>query len=330
MQYGMPRRWLFGSTASWIAQWPWTPDYQFRLVLNAPGVWRFPAVVHADLEVLGELSLVDVPLYHSDLLLAGIDERRAKRARYEARRPGVFNGQFPINGYYTPEDFGSQTTAPTPADDLVLIEAVHAGSRRPKEAAPLSPVRAVEAAEAETYNASRAVSPAAYRARVDVVRPLNGMLPGSTQELEVDVTNLGDESWTWGEYPPFFRLGYRWQRATATRSRTAARSSRRPFFPARRRGSWRASRPRRNRGATPCGSTLSTSTSAGSTSRPSSRSRSGDDVLALAECEAVGLAMKPIPSKTLTSSKFPGTSSGAGSSNASSSRRASIRLTGRR
>jgi uncharacterized protein involved in high-affinity Fe2+ transport len=37
------------------------------------------------------------------------------------------------------------------------------------------------------------------------------MRPRSTQELEVDVTNLGDESWPWGEYPPFFRLGYRWR-----------------------------------------------------------------------------------------------------------------------
>jgi hypothetical protein len=167
--------------------------------------------MHADIQVLGELSLVDVPLYHSELLLAGLDERRAKRARYEARRPDVRNGHFPVNGYYTPEDFGSPTTAPTPADDLELIEAVHAGSRPPEGAAPLAPVSTVEAAEAERFNASREISSAAYRARVDVVRPPNGTQPGSTPELEVDVTNLGDDSWTWGEYPPFVRLGWRWR-----------------------------------------------------------------------------------------------------------------------
>lgn len=211
MQYGMPRRWLFGSTASWISQWPWTPDYQFRLVRNAPGAWRFPAQLHTPLEVLGELSLVDVPLYHSELLLAGVEERRAKRADYEARRPDVRNGQFPTNGYYTPEDFGPLTTEATPPEDLELIEAVDAGSRRPQEAPPLAPVQAVDAVEAEVFNASREVSPGAYRSRVDVVRPLNGTRPGSTTELEVDVTNLGDEPWTWGEYPPFFRLGYSWR-----------------------------------------------------------------------------------------------------------------------
>ena len=115
-----------------------------------------------------------------------------------------------MNGYYTPEDFGSPTTEATPDDDLELIEAVYAGSSRPEDAPPLAPVRAVDAAEAERFNASREVSPDSYRARVDVVRALNGTSAGSTPELEVDVTNLGDEPWAWGEYPPFIRLGYRW------------------------------------------------------------------------------------------------------------------------
>jgi hypothetical protein len=143
-------------------------------------------------------------------LLAGPEERRAKRAEYEARRPDIRNGEFPTNGYYTPEDFGNPTTEATPADDLELIEAVHARSSRPEVAPPLAPVRTVDAAEAERFNASREISPEAYRARVDVVRALNGTPAGSTQELEVDVTNLGDEPWPWGEYPPYIRLGYRW------------------------------------------------------------------------------------------------------------------------
>jgi len=210
MQYGTPRRWLYGSTARWISQWPWTPDYQFRLVRNLPGAWRFPAQLHDPLEVLGERSLVDLSLYHSELLLAGLDERRAKRAEYEARRPDVRNGRFPTNGYYTPEDFGPLTTAETPAEDLELVEAVHAGSTRRGGTDPLAGVRAVEPAEAERFNATREVSPDAYRARVEVVRPPNGTPPRSRQELEVDVTNLGDEPWPWGEYPPFFRLGFSW------------------------------------------------------------------------------------------------------------------------
>src|SRR5688572_12154695 len=47
MQIGLPRRWLFGGPDAWIAEHPWTPDYQVRIVRNAPGAWRYPAVMHA-------------------------------------------------------------------------------------------------------------------------------------------------------------------------------------------------------------------------------------------------------------------------------------------
>ena len=74
-----------------------------------PGRVAFPGASARSARGPRRLSLVDVPLYHSELLLAGVDERRAKRAEYEARRPDVRNGQFPTNGYYTPEDFGNVT-----------------------------------------------------------------------------------------------------------------------------------------------------------------------------------------------------------------------------
>jgi hypothetical protein len=215
MQIGLPRRWLFKGPQAWIAQHPWAPDYQIRLVRNTPGAWRYPGLMHDPIQVLGELSLVDnLPIYHCELLLTGLEHRRAKRAEYEARRPGYRNGDFPVNWYYTPEDWGDVETAETPSEDLALIERVRAGATRRTDLEPLAPVLSAPSWEAERFNGSREVSAGAYEARVELVRPPAATGRGATRELEVVVTNLGDEFWTWGDYPPFIRLGYRWRSAT--------------------------------------------------------------------------------------------------------------------
>ena len=65
--------------------------------------------------------------------------------------------------------------------------------------------------DAERFIESREVSDQAYGARVELLRPPNRATRGTTRELEIVVTNLGDEYWPWGDYPPFIRLGYRWQ-----------------------------------------------------------------------------------------------------------------------
>ena len=211
MQIGLPRRWLLGGPDAWIAEHPWTPDYQVRILRNAPGAWRYPALLHAPIEVLGELRLVDHPLYHCELLLAGVDERRKKRAEYESRRPGLRNGDFAVNWYYTPEDCGEVETAPTPPEDLALIELVGSEALRTNGAAARAPVVPAQERDAERFNATREVSEGAYKARIEVVRAPGRTSAGSTRQLEVLVTNLGDEFWPWGEYPPFIRLGYRWR-----------------------------------------------------------------------------------------------------------------------
>jgi hypothetical protein len=210
MQIGLTRRWLFGSPAAWIDQHPWMPDYQIRLVRNTPGAWRYPGLMHAPIQVLGELALVESPIYHCELLLASLEERRAKRAEYEARQPDDRNGAFPVNWYYTPEDCGGVETAETPAEDLALIEWVRAGASRRPDGEPLAPVRSATAWDAERLIGSREVSQGAYGARIELVRPPARTSRGATREVEVLVTNLGDEFWPWGDYPPFIRLGYRW------------------------------------------------------------------------------------------------------------------------
>jgi hypothetical protein len=210
MQVAFTRRWLWGSEERWIVTRPWSPDYQIRLVRNTPGAWRFPGEMHAPIEVLGELRLVDAPIYHCDLLLADIDSRRAKREQYEQRRPGLWKDDFPVNWHYTPEDWPSVETASTPAEDLLLIARVNRSVVSPSDRDGDGPVAAVPAREAERFLATREVSGNAYGASIELVRPPDVLPIGVVREHEVVVTNLGDESWPWGDQPPHFRLGYRW------------------------------------------------------------------------------------------------------------------------
>jgi hypothetical protein len=211
MQVAFTRRWLYKTPARWILSAPWTPDYQIRLLRNAPGAWRYPGRLHEPIEVAGELRLVDAPIYHCDLLLAGVEERRAKRARYQAIRSDLRNGDVDVNGYYTPEDWHELGTASTPVEDLALIEAVRRGSVRPPRAKPLGPILAGSTWEAERYLETREVSPRAYRADIVVVRPPARLRSETVREVELTVVNLGDEWWPPGESPPLFRVGYRWR-----------------------------------------------------------------------------------------------------------------------
>jgi hypothetical protein len=195
----------------WITTEPWSPDYQLRLVRNAPGVWRFPALMHAPIEIVGDLRFVELPIYHVELLLADADARRAKSARYDAMRPGLMRADFPVNLYYTPEDCPDVVTASTPSDDVQLIDAVDQGAVRPQASPTLSGVAAASSWDAERFNESREVSSGAYRATIELVRPPERLPAAVTREHEVVVTNLGDEPWPAGDYPPQFRVGYRWR-----------------------------------------------------------------------------------------------------------------------
>jgi hypothetical protein len=210
MQIAFSRRWLWGDERRWISTWPWTPDYQVRLVRNVPGAWRFPGRMHEPIETLGELRLVDAPIYHCELLLTDAQARRAKRERYEKLRPAYWNADFPVNGYYTPEDWQDVETSQTPSDDLRLIEQLRLGARPPEQPRGVDPAPAVSEFEAEFYLGARKLSEQAYSASLELVRPPRSLPSGVLREHEVVVTNLGDGPWPWGDYPPYVRLGYRW------------------------------------------------------------------------------------------------------------------------
>src|SRR3954452_7053913 len=215
--YGLSRRWLHPDLGRYVASAPWQPDYQLRLVRNVPGLWRFTGEMHDGAIVLGERRLVDLPLYHADLLLLDVDARRRKAEKYERLRPDHLAEGVPVNAIYVPEDWESLETTAVPQEDRATLAHVLASEPAPPSSGREPPVVPhVTLAQIDGFNTNRGVGDGAYRARLEFVRPVVHVPPGIVREQELRVENLGDEVWPWGaDATPPIRLGYRW-RAKAT------------------------------------------------------------------------------------------------------------------
>lgn len=213
--YELTRRWLYGDAQTYLLSPPWQPDYQMRLVRNVPGLWRFTGAMHDGAIVLGERGLADLPIYHADLLALDVEARRRKAERYERLRPDHMNEGAPVNAIYVPEDWDELATAPVPGDDVALIAAVLDEPATPVPAAERrEPARVRHATffDVDRFNTRRTVSPQAYAARIEFVRPVTRMGRAVSRQQEVVVHNLGDERWPPGDDgEPLIRLGYRWR-----------------------------------------------------------------------------------------------------------------------
>ena len=100
----LPRRWLHPDASTWLAQWPWRPDYALRLVRNDPALLRFPGLLHCTVRALGPCRYLRCALYHADLLLTDRRAREHKLAEYEREMPGFVIDGRPLNeAYYLPE-----------------------------------------------------------------------------------------------------------------------------------------------------------------------------------------------------------------------------------
>lgn len=205
------RRWLVGSDQRYVTSAPWQPDYQVRLVRNVPGIWRFPGVLHAPIEVLGERRHLDLPVYHFDCLLAPLEVRRAKRDAYTRRGGGAVVDGVEVNCMYTPEDVPGVASAPVPSEDLGLLAASAGTAERWDPSPPdASPVVELELRDADRHSVTRDVAPGAYAGTVQVIDPLPVLVPAADRRIDVVVTNNGTERWSAGETPPFFRIGWHW------------------------------------------------------------------------------------------------------------------------
>lgn len=211
--YLIPRRWLWPTAAQGLAGPPWWPDHQVRLVRNLPAVLRFPSYPHGPFSVLGGSRRLSTPLYHADLILLSTEQRREKVARNDAANPGLLVSGKPLNeAYYLPEAQPVKPVMAVSEPDRTLIQAWLAGGSRPQPA-PADAIRSelVRGEELFALWARRTVGPEFYRARLSLLGPPPPLRPGERTNLEVQVTNLGNDTWPRGPGGmPAIHLSYSW------------------------------------------------------------------------------------------------------------------------
>lgn len=234
MQHHLPRRWLFPTPDRWLAELPWWPDYQLRLVRNGPTVAARSGVHGGLIPVLpARHADADASLYHLDCVVTTEQQRVAKAETYEAIRPGhqAFGGGSLNHTLYLPERTRTAEPRPVPAADQALIDRVLAARDHPPAVATnghVSAVAVIDDAEIDAHAAppsgsgsdsdearAQALPDTAYRARIEPVDHQDRrMAPGERTLFYVRVTNQGDIAWPWGfDQEPQVRAAYHWRRA---------------------------------------------------------------------------------------------------------------------
>ncbi len=211
----LPRRWLHPDASTWLAQWPWRPDYALRLVRNDPALLRFPGLLHCTVRALGPCRHLRSALYHADLLLTDRAGRARKLAEYERQMPGfVIDGRSLNETYYLPELRDDLRLQAVPAPDAAAIAAFLAADGAvaggPSRGEPAR-LRSVTAAEIARHSEARVLGERDYRARVVLLDDELDIVSGEARTFAVEVHNLGNNVWPWGpDAAPRIRVGYRW------------------------------------------------------------------------------------------------------------------------
>jgi SAM-dependent methyltransferase len=217
--YWLPRIWMHPTPETFIAERVWLRDIQVRLVRNLSGLWRFSGRVHSNIEVAGAGRIVEAPLLHLALLVADLEQRRAKVEAYERVTPGLrHESGTPLNGVFVPEDMGVTALDRSEEADVASAARYLRAAREPEGKAPSAanaPI--IPMKEIERWNAERPVSPGAYQASVTLPQGIEPMEADAIQHVQVEVANLGDEWLPRGPVPgPPIQVGYRWWRDDGT------------------------------------------------------------------------------------------------------------------
>lgn len=225
VQVHVPRRWLFPDSGSWLAELPWWPDYQVRLVRNDASL-AVRTGVHAGIVPVLPARHLDAPLYHLDPVVTDPETRRSKVAAYESLDPGrAAYGGGPLNEVlYGPEVWATQPPQPVPeADRLVIDRVLAAGAaagttsaasdgsdaRRSAPSAPLIPAEEIDRFRPPHTGT---LPDDAYKADLAVFAEGLHMVPSETRPVYVRVSNLGTVTWPWGlDQEPYIRLSYHWR-----------------------------------------------------------------------------------------------------------------------
>jgi len=206
--YWLPRKWLYPTSATYLDETPWRPDYQPRLVRTDPRFVRFSDEFHRPIVVSGPGRYPQLPLWHADPVLRTPEQRREKARRYEQTRPGMRVGARALNfAFYLPESADGPTLADVPPEERVRIEAV-LGAARPA-GAPGAEVRHATREEIDAWWPDTGA--ASQGGRCEVLDRVAELVAGEQRTVDVLVRNTGSGTWPWGwESVPEVRLGSRW------------------------------------------------------------------------------------------------------------------------
>ena len=228
-QCWLPRRWLWPDAATWLAEAPWWPDFQVRLLRN-DAMLASRAELHGGFVGVLPARHVDAPLYHLDTVVndeatPGCEGREVRGRGARARR-GYGGG--PLSDVmYRPEAWSSSgAVRPVPDEDRALIERVLAARARALTGPP-TPVRPTRpgdqtdvplavAADVDGLASSPAMAPGDYAAGLSLFEtteasaPLR-LAPGEARPVYVEVENQGGATWRWGlDQQPLVRLSHHW------------------------------------------------------------------------------------------------------------------------
>lgn len=193
-QFRVTRRWLFPDERTWLAERPWFPDLQRRILRRGPQL-DFDLRFHGGAREALPNRIVMEPIYHLACVTRPLGDRRRSARAYNAARPGlVAVGGGPMNDtLYAPEHFATRRPADTPAADIAALRAVLAAADDPDDRAsgwvdaPL-----VDAAEIERHFPVDPLDAQGYRAALRVIEVDRRTDPGNDTHLLVEVTNTGD------------------------------------------------------------------------------------------------------------------------------------------
>jgi SAM-dependent methyltransferase len=211
---------MYPTPETYIAEGIWLRDIQLRLVRNLPGLWHFSGSIHSNIEVAGAGRIVDAPLLHLALLVAGLETRRAKIETYEAVAPGLRGGSgVPLNSVFAPEDMSVTSLSAASGTDAASAARYLEVARGPvgTPAPAVTGVPTISMDEIARWSGDRPVSPSAYQVRITLPQGVEPMRADDIQYVQVEVCNQGDEWLPRGPQPePPIYVGYRWWREDGT------------------------------------------------------------------------------------------------------------------
>jgi hypothetical protein len=192
-QVRVTRRWLFPDERTWLAERPWFPDLQRRILRRGPQL-DFDLQFHGGAREALPNRIAMEPIYHLACVTRPLGDRRRSARAYDAVRPGlVAVGGGPMNDtLYAPEHFATRRLAETPAPDVAALRAVLAAAVGPTATdGQWAEPPLVDATEIARHVPVDPLEAQGYAVALRVVEVDLRTDPGNDTHLLVEVANTG-------------------------------------------------------------------------------------------------------------------------------------------